>query len=40
MIVGENELQQGTVILRDMTTKDQQMIPVEGLVANVTAYLE
>jgi len=40
MIVGENELQQGTVILRDMTTKDQEMIPVEGLVANVKAYLE
>lgn len=40
MIVGENELQQGTVILRDMTTKDQEMIPVEGLVANVKAHLE
>ncbi len=40
MIVGENELKQGSVILRDMTTKEQKTISVNGLVENVKALLK
>jgi len=32
LIVGENELAQGTAILRDMTSKEQVDIPLEGIV--------
>ena len=32
LIVGENELAQGTAILRDMTSKEQVDIPIEGIV--------
>ena len=35
MIVGESEIEKGQVILRDMTTKEQVMIPLENLVENV-----
>ena len=35
MIVGENEIEKGQVILRNMTTKEQVMIPLENLVENV-----
>ena len=39
LIVGENELEQGAVILRNMATKDQVLLPIEGLVENVKAQL-
>lgn len=39
LIVGEKELEQGAVILRNMATKDQVSIPIEGLVENVKAQL-
>jgi len=35
LIVGEDELEKGNAILRDMTTKEQVMIPLENLVENV-----
>jgi len=37
LIVGENELEQNAVILRDMSTKEQETLPVETLVAGLTA---
>lgn len=35
MIVGEDEINKGQIILRNMTTKEQVMIPLENLVENV-----
>ena len=35
LIVGEDELTRGKVLLRDMETKEQKDIPVEGLVRNL-----
>jgi len=35
LIIGEDELEKGEVILRDMLTKEQVMIPLENLVENV-----
>ncbi len=35
LIVGEDELEKGEVILRNMTTKAQLMIPLENLVENI-----
>ncbi|MBW1753991.1 MAG: hypothetical protein JRJ46_13050, partial [Deltaproteobacteria bacterium] len=37
LIVGEKELEQGSVILRNMATKDQVLLPIENLVENVKA---
>jgi histidyl-tRNA synthetase len=39
LIVGESELQKGAAVLRDMTTKEQQDIVLEDLVANLTKRL-
>ena len=39
VIVGEDELQKGAVILRDMQTKDQQEIPVDNVVEALTKIL-
>jgi histidyl-tRNA synthetase len=39
LIVGEKELEQGSVILRNMATKDQVLLPIENLVENVKAKL-
>jgi len=35
LIVGENEFKKGEVILRDMTTKEQDMVPLKNLVENI-----
>ena len=35
LIVGEKELDQGAVILRNMSTKEQVLIPIEGIVENI-----
>ena len=40
IIVGENELKQGSVVMRNMLTKDQISIPVQGLVANIKQILK
>jgi histidyl-tRNA synthetase len=40
IIVGENELKQGSVIMRNLLTKDQIFIPVQGLVANIKQTLK
>jgi histidyl-tRNA synthetase len=40
LIVGENELEQGAVILRNMHTKDQVSIPIENLVENIKTQLK
>ena len=40
IIVGENELKQGSVVMRNMLTKDQISIPVQGLVANIKQTLK
>ncbi|MBU0987498.1 MAG: histidine--tRNA ligase [Proteobacteria bacterium] len=39
LIVGDRELEQGTVALRNMANKQQVLIPIEGLVAKVKAEL-
>ncbi|MBL6971275.1 MAG: histidine--tRNA ligase [Desulfobacterales bacterium] len=39
LIVGEKELEQGAVILRNMATKEQVSIPIQGLVENIKAQL-
>ena len=40
LIVGEDELKQGTVIMRNMNTKNQISIPVHGLVENIKKVLK
>lgn len=35
LIVGEKELDKGSAILRNMTTKEQVLIPIDGIVENV-----
>ena len=40
LIAGETELEQGAVILRNMATKAQVTIPIEGLVENIKAKLK
>lgn len=40
IIVGENELRQGSVVMRNMLTKNQISIPVQGLVANIKQTLK
>jgi histidyl-tRNA synthetase len=39
LIVGDNEIKQGSVILRNMTTKEQVTIPIEHVVENIKANL-
>ncbi len=39
LIVGDNEIKQGSVILRNMTTKEQVSIPIESVVENIKAKL-
>jgi histidyl-tRNA synthetase len=39
LIVGDNEIKQGSVILRNMTTKEQVTIPIEHVVENIKAKL-
>jgi histidyl-tRNA synthetase len=39
LIVGDNEIKQGSVILRNMTTKEQVSIPIEYVVENIKAKL-
>jgi len=39
LIVGDKELEQGSVILRDMATKEQISMPIENLVENVKTHL-
>jgi histidyl-tRNA synthetase len=39
LIVGDNELDEGKVILRDMKTKDQVSIPIENVVGNIILKL-
>lgn len=39
LIVGDNEIKQGSVILRNMTTKEQVSIPIERVVENIKAKL-
>ena len=38
VIVGDNELASGKVQLRDMATKEQREVPVEGLIAALAAH--
>jgi histidyl-tRNA synthetase len=40
LIVGDNEIKQGSVILRNMTTKEQVTIPVGRVVENIKAKVE
>jgi histidyl-tRNA synthetase len=40
LIVGDKELEQGSVILRNMATKDQVLLPIENLVENVKTKVE
>jgi histidyl-tRNA synthetase len=40
LIVGETELQNGAAVLRNMATKDQQEIPLEGLVENLKTLMK
>ncbi len=40
IIAGDNELEQGSVIMRNMLTKEQVSIPVQGLVANIKQILK
>ena len=40
LIVGDNELEEGAVILRNMTTKKQISIPIENIVEKVKAKLK
>ncbi len=40
LIVGESELQKGTAVLRDMSTKEQQELPIEDLVSNLQKILD
>jgi histidyl-tRNA synthetase len=35
LIVGDKELEDGAVILRDMTTKEQISIPIDGIIESV-----
>ena len=39
LIVGDNEIKQGSVILRNMTTKEQVTIPIEHVVENIKTKL-
>ena len=39
LIVGDNEIKQGSVILRNMTTKEQVSIPIASVVENIKAKL-
>jgi histidyl-tRNA synthetase len=39
LIVGDNEIKEGAVILRDMTTKAQVSIPIENIVENIKPQL-
>ena len=39
LIVGDNEIKKGKVILRDMKTKDQVSIPIEDVVENIKAKI-
>jgi len=39
LIVGDNEIKQGAVILRNMTTKKQVSIPIQGIVENIKTKL-
>ncbi len=39
LIAGDNELEEGSVILRNMTTKKQILIPVESVVEKVKAEI-
>jgi histidyl-tRNA synthetase len=39
LIVGDNEIKQGSVILRNMTTKEQVTIPIERVVENIKTKL-
>jgi histidyl-tRNA synthetase len=40
LIVGDNEIKEGKVILRDMKTKDQVSIPIEKVVENIKLKLK
>ena len=40
LIVGDNELEEGAVIFRNMTTKEQVSIPIENLVEKVKAEIK
>ena len=39
LIVGDNEIKEGKVILRNMKSKDQVSIPIEKVVENVKLHL-
>jgi histidyl-tRNA synthetase len=39
LIVGDNEIKQGSVILRNMTTKEQMSIPIERVVEYIKSKL-
>jgi histidyl-tRNA synthetase len=40
LIIGDNEIKEGAVILRDMTTKEQVSIPIEDVINNVINKVE
>ncbi|MBU4000660.1 histidine--tRNA ligase, partial [Patescibacteria group bacterium] len=40
LIAGDNELEEGSVVLRNMTTKKQIPIPIESLVEKVKAEIK
>ncbi|MGD8836169.1 MAG: His/Gly/Thr/Pro-type tRNA ligase C-terminal domain-containing protein [Desulfobacteraceae bacterium] len=39
-MVGESELQNGAAVLRNMTTKEQQEVPFDGLEQNIIEILK
>ena len=40
LIVGDNEIKEGTVILRNMATKEQVSIPIERVVEQIKSILK
>jgi len=40
LIVGESELQNGIAVLRNMSTKEQQDVPMDGLVEQLQKTLK
>ena len=39
LIVGDNEIEQGTILLRNMKTKKQVKLPIDGIVENIKAEI-
>jgi histidyl-tRNA synthetase len=40
LIVGDRELDEGAAVLRNMTTKEQERVPLQGLVGSVVSRIK